>query len=109
MSLALPESVARYLALEADDDADSLQTVFAVDAEVHDEGRIFRGLAAINAWKVASRRRYRYTVDPLAIVRQHGDALDLKVRVAGDFPGSPVVLDYAIVLAEGRIVRLEIH
>lgn len=108
MSLALPEPVARYLALESDDAADALQTVFAGDAEVHDEGRTFRGLAAIRAWKAESQARYRYTVEPLEVVRQ-GDSLELKVRVTGDFPGSPVVLDYAIVLADDRIARLEIH
>jgi hypothetical protein len=33
----------------------------------------------------------------------------MRARLTGTFPGSPVVLTYAFVLAGGKIASLEIH
>ena len=40
--------------------------------------------------------------------RQEGDALVVKARLTGNFPGSPVELNHRFLLADGRIKALEI-
>lgn len=104
----LPERVARYFREEHPDGADCIDACFAPDAQVRDEGRTIRGHDAIRAWKREARARYRYTVRPLSATRE-GDTLRVRARVEGDFPGSPVELEYAIALANGRIASLEIR
>lgn len=106
--LPLPAPVALYLQQENTDDVGAVEQVFAPDAEVRDEGATIRGWDAIRAWKRSAKERYRYRIEPLSAA-WHDDALHLRVRVAGDFPGSPADLDYAITLADGRIATLEIR
>lgn len=106
--LPLPAPVALYLRQENTDEVGAVEQVFAPDAEVRDEGRTIRGWDAIRAWKISAKQRYRYAVEPLS-AEWRGDALHLRVRVAGDFPGSPAGLDYAVTLSEGRIATLEIR
>lgn len=107
--LPLPERVALYLRQENTDDAGAVEQVFAQDAEVRDEGRTIHGWEAIRAWKRSAKERYRYRVEPLSVEWRGDNALHLRVRVTGDFPGSPAELDYAITLADGRIATLEIR
>jgi len=106
--LDLPERVALYFREEEGDGVDGIDECFAPDAQVRDEGELIRGRDAIRAWKRAAKSRYRYRVEPLAATRT-GDSLQVRARVAGDFPGSPVELDYAITLEDGRIASLEIR
>jgi|GEM_PF-88524 len=108
MERELPAPVWLYLQQENMDGAGNVEDIFAPDAEVRDEGRTIHGLDAIRAWKLSAKARYRYRVEPLSAEWQGADRLRLRVRVAGDFPGSPVVLEHAIALADGRIASLEI-
>lgn len=105
--LDLPERVALYFREEEGDDVDGIDECFTPDAQVRDEGALIRGRDAIRAWKRAAKARYRYRVEPLSATPT-GDGLQVRARVMGDFPGSPVELDYAITLEDGRIAALEI-
>lgn len=107
MHVDMPEAIALYLQAEDTDSVERLEEVFTADAEVRDEGQVIRCLADIGAWKRAAKARYRYRVQPLA-AREEAGTWHLRVRVAGDFPGSPVELAYTIVLEDGRIARLRI-
>ena len=98
MSLDLPEPVAAYFAAEP---------CFAEDAVVHDEGGTHRGRAAIQQWRQESARKYNYTSQPLA-VEKSGQKWLVTSRVSGDFPGSPVELQYAFQLTGDQIVQLDI-
>jgi ketosteroid isomerase-like protein len=107
MSPKLPKPVATYLAAVKAKDADSLALCFADDALVHDEGRDYQGLDAIRSWKLATEAKYRYVIEPLdASVNK--ETVKLRVRLTGDFPGSPVDLDYKFTLAKNKITSLEI-
>lgn len=108
MNVELPKAIALYLQAENSDDVDRIGQVFSADAEVRDEGRVIRGWEEIGAWKRAAKARYRYRIEPLH-AQEHDGTWRLRVRVAGNFPGSPVELDYAIVLAGDRIASLEIR
>jgi ketosteroid isomerase-like protein len=107
MPVDLPELLARYYAAQTRGDTDALAACFAPDAVVRDEGRELHGRAAIAQWQEASRARYRFISEPLAVADRDGRAV-VTARVTGDFPGSPITLDYAFTLAGGSIARLEI-
>ena len=108
MSLELPRPVATYLAAVKARDADMLDLCFADDAVVHDEDRDHRGLDAIKAWKRETDTKYRYVAEPLDVAVD-GNLVRLRARLTGDFPGSPVELDYLFTLANDKITSLEIQ
>jgi hypothetical protein len=107
MSLTLPKPVTNYLAAVEAKDMDMLALCFADDALVHDEGRAYRGLDAIRSWKQETQTKYKYRVEPLD-ASVSGTTVKLRARLTGDFPGSPVDLDYTFRLANDKITSLEI-
>jgi ketosteroid isomerase-like protein len=84
----LPKAIAAYIAASNAHDADACAACFTDDAIVRDEGREVRSVAAIRDW-----------MDGETIVT---------CRVSGNFPGSPVELRHAFVVAGEKITRLEI-
>ena len=108
MSVELPNPIAAYFAAENRHDTEALAHFFADDAVVRDEGRIFEGLVAIKEWKTETKKKYQHTVKPLASVQKDGNTI-VTVRVAGNFPGSPVDLQFVFRLEGGKIASLEIH
>jgi hypothetical protein len=106
--LRLPKPVATYLAAVEAKDTDMLALCFTDDARVHDENSDHRGLDAIRAWKQETDAKYRYVMEPLdASVSEN--MVKLRARLTGDFPGSPVELDYSFTLANDKICSLEIQ
>lgn len=108
MTITFPEPIAAYVAADNAGDDAALAACFAADAVVRDEGRTIRGADAILAWKAESKRKYQYTVEPIAVTEAEGGAV-LTGRVSGRFPGSPVELRYVFGLKGGRIATLEIR
>jgi hypothetical protein len=107
MTLKLPGPVTNYLAADKAKDPDMLALCFALDALVHDEGADYRGLDAIKAWKRKAGAKYQYVVEPLdASVSE--TVVKLHARLTGNFPGSPVELDFTFKLANDKITSLEI-
>ena len=108
MALNLPRPVATYLDAEKAKDADMLALCFADDALVHDEGHDYRGLDAIIAWKRQADAKYQYVLEPLdASVSEK--TVKLRARLTGNFPGSPIEVDYTFTLANDRITALKIQ
>src|SRR6266702_6649656 len=107
-TLDAPEPIAAYLAAEEAKDADALSLCFTEDGTVHDEGRDYRGRDAIRQWKQAADEKYR---DVLQIVnaQRNGDKVNVRVRLTGEFPGSPVELDHIFILSNDKIASLEIR
>jgi len=62
--------------------------VFAEHAIVRDEGQTYRGLAAIKQWKAEAKKKYQYTIEPLASARK-GDKTIVTSRLTGNFPAAP--------------------
>ena len=108
MSLPLPPPIALYVKLENAGDTETLSECFTPNATVRDEGRTYEGLAAIKAWKAETKKKYHHTVTPLDVAQQHGKTV-LTATLTGDFPGSPVTVNFAFVLEAGKILSLEIH
>jgi hypothetical protein len=106
-SAAAPEIVRRYFDLAALPDSDDYFALFAEDATVEDEGRVYHGLAAIREWR-ASVPPVHYTI---TAIDHSPEALVVTTTISGEFPGSPfAVLKFHF---EGRdnhqIGALRIH
>ena len=103
----LPQPVATYLAAVKAKDTEMFALCFTDDARVHDEGRDYKGLDAIRAWKNETQTRYKYVIEPLD-ASVSGNTVNLRARLTGDFSGSPVDLDFKFMLANDKIASLEI-
>jgi hypothetical protein len=107
MLAKLPQPVVNYLAAVTAKDTEMFARCFTDDAHVHDEGRDYRGLDAITAWKTETQTKYKYVIEPLD-ASVSGNSVKLRTRLTGDFPGSPADLDFKFVLANDKIASLEI-
>ena len=103
----LPKPIAVYLAADGDD-SEVFSRCFAEDAIVRDEGQTYRGLAAIKQWKAETARKYRHTIEPLASVVRDGNIV-VTNRLTGNFPGSPIELEFIFRIEDDRIASLEIR
>jgi hypothetical protein len=103
----LPPSVTRYLAAANKFDVRVAGDCFTPDATVHDEHRDYVGHFAVRAWIADTIQKYQ---PALTVMRAfvHGDDVSLAVAVSGQFPGSPVTLDYELRLRDGKISVLTI-
>jgi hypothetical protein len=108
MLAKLPQPVVKYLATVKAQDTEIFVRCFTDDAQVHDEGRDYRGLDAITAWKKETQTKYKYEIEPLN-ASVNGNSVKLRARLTGDFPGSPADLDFTFVLANDKITSLEIE
>jgi SnoaL-like domain len=107
MSLHLPKPIELYFEAENAGRPDDLAACIANDATVVDERRTYRGLAAIKAWKAETKARYNHTVEPLELAERDGRVV-VRSRLAGTFPGSPIVVEFAFELEGDRIKSLVI-
>jgi hypothetical protein len=107
MSPELSKPIAAYIAGANAHDPDACAACFTDDAVVRDEGREWRGTAAIRAWKAEVSKKYQPTLKVTQVARADGKTI-VTGRVSGTFPGSPIELPYAFTLDGEKIARLEI-
>jgi hypothetical protein len=108
MTIHLPAAIDVYVMIENSGDVEAVSECFAANATVRDEGHTYEGLAAIKKWKADTKKKYNHTVAPLEVAQRDGKTV-LKAKLTGNFPGSPVTLEFSFVLEDGKIVSLEIH
>ncbi len=108
MMLNVPDPVVAYFAAEDTKDAEKLSLCFIEDGTVHDDGRDYRGQAAICKWKQEADKKYRYVLLPLD-AQTNGDEVTVRARLTGDFAGSPVELNHIFKLKTNKIASLEIQ
>jgi SnoaL-like protein len=89
-------------------DTEALADCFAADATVRDEGQTLKGLEAIKAWTLDTAKKYRHTVEPVAAAARDGKTV-VSTKLAGDFPGSPITVDFVFTLDGSKITALEIQ
>jgi len=106
--LDLPTPIAIYIAAENRGDTEAMAQCFAEDAVVRDEGKTIKGLAAIKRWKAETKRKYQHTVEPLVSAQKDGRTI-ITNRLTGNFPGSPIELQFIFTLDGGKIASLEIR
>jgi hypothetical protein len=105
--LSLPEPIDAYFKADRRD-ARAVASCFTNDATVMDEGRTHAGLAAIEAWKTAASAQFSYIAEPFSLEQKDRKYI-VTSRVTGDFPGSPVDLQFFFTLERGKISSLEIR
>jgi len=108
MSVQHPDPIERYVQIANSGTAEAASECFAPDATVYDEGRTYEGVAAIKNWMAATKKKYSHTITPLELAERGGQSI-LKARLAGNFPGSPITVNFTFVLADGKIHSLEIR
>jgi hypothetical protein len=72
------------------------------------ETTTIEGLAAIKQWKAETRKKYQHTVEPLASAQKEGKTI-VTNRLTGNFPGSPIDLEFVFTLTGDKIASLEIR
>ena len=108
MSVDFLTPIAIYIAAENQGDTEVLGQCFAENAVVRDEGRTIEGLTEIKRWKAATKRKYQHTVEPLEVA-QKDDQVIVTNRLTGNFPGSPIELEFVFTLDANKIASLEIR
>ena len=104
----LPTPIAIYIAAENRGDTEALAQCFAEDAVVRDEGQTIEGLAAIKQWKAETKEKYQHTIEPLACTQKDGKTIVIN-RLTGNFPGSPIELEFVFTLHRNKIAALDIR
>ena len=103
----LPKPIALYVSAENSGDVDLFDQCFTNEAVVRDENETHRGLAEIKKWKAETKKKYQHTVDPLSVSEKDGRFI-VTNRLTGNFPGSPIELEFVFTLEGDKIVSLEI-
>src|SRR5580700_8274951 len=108
---SLPPVISEYLAASDRGDAEAVAGCFAEDAVVVDEGREWRGTAAIRRWRATVATAYQYTVQVTgAEALGEADGVEhhyVPIPLQGNFPGGEVDLTDRFALDAGRIDSLE--
>ncbi len=104
----IPTVVDAYFEADKGDDADALVSLFLPNARVNDESARHQGREAIRAWWQAAKEKYRHVAEP---VDAAGNDTEVRVRarVSGQFPNSPVTLQFVFTIEKGKIAELSIH
>lgn len=107
MTIALPGPIAAYLAADRGSGAHAVAACFTSAAVVKDDDHTYVGRDAIRRWEVETDAKYSCTVKAIAVEERGGRTI-VTNHVSGNFPGSPIDMRYAFVLAGDEIAELEI-
>ena len=107
MQADLPTPIATYIGAANRGETEALAQCFAESAVVRDEGKTIEGLAAIKKWMVETKQKYQHTIEPLASTQKEGKTI-VTNRLSGNFPGSPIELEFVFTLDRDKIAALQI-
>jgi len=99
----LRKVVASLIEAQNNHDSQAYVKCFSETAIVHDEGKTHTGKTEIQKWNENSNREYQTVMKPLSYEKTDGGDL-LAAEVSGNFPGSPAVLHFHLVL-EGDLIH----
>ena len=104
----LPKPIALYVEAENTGDVKLFDQCFAEDAVVRDENKTHEGLGAIKEWKAETKKKYQHTIESLTFLEKDGKNI-VTNRLTGNFPGSPIELEFVFIVRGDKIVSLEIR
>ena len=107
MEHALPGPIAAYIDANERLDLDGMLAPFAVDAVLHDNDTVHRGLAEIRALLEEAVIPVKAIFTPDTVRREDGQVV-VEGLGHGDFPGSPVRFVYRFALDGDAITGLAI-
>ncbi|MCY0977865.1 nuclear transport factor 2 family protein [Chryseobacterium wangxinyae] len=101
----LPKVIAELVTSQNEFDSAAYADLFAENAQVSDEGKKHDGKAEIEKWIDKSKTDYKATMEPL----NYDEKEDiLSAKIAGSFPGSPLILKFHFKIADGKIQNLKV-
>lgn len=103
----LPHPIASLVKAQNDHDSTAFSALFADDSIVRDEGKVYHGTVEIEKWNQATTEKYRATLEPIGYQANEEGGV-LTVRVTGNFPGSPISLNYSLTYVAEKIRTLSI-
>jgi hypothetical protein len=103
----LPTAIRSYLDTPNEQVGSRLSELFTEDAVVHDEGRTHVGLESIQRWNDDVASAFRFTREVIEYLVR-GRAAVVRVRIDGNFPGSPVELHHHFSLHGDKIALMTI-
>lgn len=103
----LPKPIADYFEAANRHDPEAATALFADNAMVQDEGQTLRGKQAISGWLQQTTDKYRPTAAVLESREHDGETL-VTTQVSGNFPGSPLQLQYRFRCQGDHIAQLGI-
>jgi SnoaL-like domain len=107
IAVELSQPVRQYFESRNAFDVSSALDQFEDSAVVRDEDLEYRGHDSIRTWIEETQRKYQATFDVRAVEQARG-SLVVGTLVSGTFPGSPLPIDHAFVVSNGKISRLVI-
>lgn len=105
--MQLHRSIQAYFEADQRNESGAPLHAFASNAVVKDERHSHAGHAAIDAWWREAKAKYKSVAEPLTSAETK-DGLEVRARVAGAFPGSPITLTFTFRLEAELIAALEI-
>ena len=105
----LPEVITAYLNAHVARDVDRAVDAYLPDASVTDEGRTYRGRAAIRQWLAGSVNEYTYTIEMTRVTQIDDRSFEVTHHLEGNFPGNEVDLRFRFILGDGGIAALTIE
>jgi ketosteroid isomerase-like protein len=106
MSMDLPKPIAAYVEANARLDIDGMLNPFLSDAVFIDNGKHFKGQAAIRQLFEEEVIPVKAIFTPDTVRKEDGDVV-VEGLAHGDFPGSPLRFTYRFTLVHGAIKALE--
>jgi hypothetical protein len=103
----LPTVVTDLVKAQNEFDSAAYAACFSESAVVFDEGKTHNGRKQIEHWIADANERYKATMKPVSFEERETESL-LKAEVSGNFPGSPLVLSYQLLIQDGQIYSLKI-
>jgi hypothetical protein len=105
--ITLPPLLTALVAAHNAHDVTAFAACFSEDAVVRDEGQVHFGRTAIHDWFEDVSRKYAPTLHVAELTTQDGEPV-LHGKVSGNFPGSPLDMDYYLAVEDREIVALKI-
>lgn len=103
----LPEAVTRYFEASNRFDAESAAACFTPEAIVRDEAKTYIGTEQIRNWVSHASTEYQPQASVVG-ARQKEDKLVVTVNVTGQFPQSPIDLDFEFSIRDEKIAELSV-
>lgn len=104
----IPEVVSAYFDADQANDVDALNHIFSDSAIVEDDGSLYRGIVEIRTWLLAMKEKYQYSLE-IIDVSNTGHISTVLTQGSGNFPNSPVKLNFQFTLENEKVVKLRIY
>lgn len=102
-----PDVIARYFNFANTGQVEEASRCFSAIAVVVDEEKTHSGIGAIRRWIGEATGKYHPQVEMIRVEENDGTFV-ITGRVSGDFPGSPLDLEFRFILADDGISKLHI-